>query len=79
MPRCFLSRFLALFNINNDEAINDEASEDVSDNEAFKNDDDDDDETVKALCNRRARVRRRYRETRATFYIRTRRLEKLED
>ena len=62
MPRCFLSRFLALSDID-DEAIDDEASKDVSDDgtsesddEITVNDDDDDDE---ALRDRRARILRR--------------------
>ena len=47
MPRCFLSRFLALSDTD-DEAIDDEAFKDVND-----------DETAKTLCDRRARVLRR--------------------
>ena len=46
LSRCFLSRFLALSDINKDEAIDDETSEDVND-----------DEIIKTLCNRRTRVR----------------------
>ena len=62
MSRCFLSRFLALFNTNNDEAIDDEAFEDVNDDEIINDEtseDESDDETAKTLCNRRTRVRRR--------------------
>ena len=51
MSRCFLlrlSRFLALSDTDDDGAIDDGASEDVGD-----------DEIAEALCDRRARVRRR--------------------
>ena len=47
MPRCFLSRFLALSDTD-DGAIDDRASKDVND-----------DGTAEALCDRRARVLRR--------------------
>ena len=50
--RYFLSRFLALFNINNDEAIDDEIFKNENDDEISK--DENDDETLR---NRRARVR----------------------
>ena len=50
--RYFLSRFLALFNINN-ETIDDETFKDVNDNETFKSDD----EIIKILRDRRTRVR----------------------
>ena len=38
LSRYFLSRFLALSNINDEKAINDEAFKDVSDDEIIKND-----------------------------------------
>ena len=69
MPRCFLPRFLALSDTN-DEAMNNEASEsddddEAIDDEAFK--DVSDDETAETLCDRRARVCRRV--FRLFFYL----------
>ena len=55
MPRCFLlrlSRFLALSDSNDDEAIDDKASKDMNDNETAESDN----ETLRDL---RARVLRR--------------------
>ena len=48
MSRCFLPRFLALSDTDNDESIDDEISESEGD-----------DETAEALRDRRTRVRRR--------------------
>ena len=45
--RYFLSRFLALFNINNNEIINDKAFKDVSDNEIIINKNDNDNEILR--------------------------------
>ena len=55
MSRYFLSRFLALSDINENEIINDEIFKDVSDDETSESDN----ETVKTLRDRRARVHRR--------------------
>ena len=54
MPRCFLPRFLALSDIDDDEAFDDGASEDVSDDGISESDDDDE-----ALRDSRARILRR--------------------
>ena len=45
--RYFLLRFLALFNINNNKIINDEAFKDVNNNKIFKSDN----EIIKTLYN----------------------------
>ena len=55
MSRYFLSRFLALSNTDENEAIDDETSK--NDDETSK--DVNDDETAETLCDRRTRVRRR--------------------
>ena len=52
LSRYFLPRFLVLSDTNDDEAIDDEASKDVSDDEVIKTNN----EIIKALRDRQTRV-----------------------